>query len=213
MAGCFLGFALWEVTGSPLGYRSWAAFLLFALGTTVGLVVVGFLGILIVHGLRRWRLQGERYPLVLARKCARQEGEVVKEGPTTIWYSGQADPGPMIQAERARSRGRWESLLGGNVEVPSKLRILCFHQRKAFLHFHRRLFPALNLASMDGMYVIRPHRILTLCTDVAPCRVSQPEKTVRSLAVRSLLEALQGSIMAPLAGERDLQLVGVWRRP
>src|SRR5205823_6207351 len=110
---------------------------------------------------------GERYPLALARKCANQEGEVVKEGSTTIWYSGWADPVPMIREQTETARGRFGSLLGESAVSQPPVRILCFHERSAYVRSQMRLFPGIDFASMDGLHLGRPHHLSTLCTDEA----------------------------------------------
>ena len=61
------------------------------------------------------------------------------------------------------------------------------------MSFHARLFPGVDFASKDGLYLGRPYHAFKLCTDAAPCRLSESEKKVRSLSGYSLLEATWGS--------------------
>ena len=94
---------------------------------------------------------------------------------------------------RWRPHRRFEKLLGGTTVAELPLRIFVFHDRGAFLRFHMRIFPALDLASCDGLYQGHPYRLLTLCTAPAPGRISNPQHTTRSLAAYALLESVWGS--------------------
>jgi hypothetical protein len=62
-------------------------------------------------------------------------------------------------------------------------RILCFEKRSAFLAFLQPFIAHLPNWSktIDGIYIRSPYRILTFCTEEVPCRVLDPDKTIRTL--------------------------------
>jgi hypothetical protein len=177
---------------------SWLAMAFLALGAIVGLLAV-IIVVLVLSSLVRFRrLRNERYALAFAAKCAGREGEVVKshDGTTTVWYSGWTDPAPMILEQRDTARGRFAAF-EGETRPGAPIRVFCFDKRDAFLRFHMRIFPDLNFASLDGIYLARPHRMFTLCTEMASCRVTDPEKTARSLWTYAFLEDVVGLLPMP----------------
>jgi hypothetical protein len=115
----------------------------------------------------------------------------VKEGPTTIWYSGPDDPVPMLREQMEAARRRFGALTGEARTKPA-LRILVFHDRGEFLRFHTRIAPGIDLASFDGLYLGDARRVSTLCTAPAACRITEPDRTIRSLIAYALLESVWG---------------------
>lgn len=140
---------------------------------------------------RQRRLRSDRGAIAAARRSAGEEGEVVRAGNSIIWYSGGYDPTPMIGAQTALARRRFEAMTGLAV-ADAPLRALVFHDRGAFLRFHRRLYPGIDFASFDGLYWLGVRRLCTLCTAPAPCRVSDVERTTRSMAAHALMESVWG---------------------
>ena len=138
------------------------------------------------------RLRSERGILAVVRKCAGQDGELVKEGTWSIWYSGTDDPLLMLREQMETARRRFENLLGGAPVAEPPLRIFVFHDRRAFLRFHMRLFLGADLGSCDGVYQEHPYRIFTLCTAPAPGRIVDAKHTTLSLFAYALLESVWG---------------------
>ena len=206
------GVILSESVSRRLGLNYWMGILLVALGTIVALFIAMVVALVVFATLRRRKLQDERSTLAMVRKCAGQEGEVVKEDQTTIWYSGQTSPVPMILEQRECARGRFDRIVGEGVTTIPPLRIFVFHERRAFSRFHVSIF-GFNVDSLDGVYLPRPFHMFTLCTDEA-CRVTEPARTVRSLHGYPWLEAVWGpqpppwlqlgvSRAAAFGGDRD----------
>ena len=54
-----------------------------------------------------------------------------------------------------------------------------------------------NLWHLDGLYLHRPLRTITWTTEVSPYRLSEPERTARSLFGFALLDELKGFLLPP----------------
>ena len=169
-------------------FRMLLVFLAVFFAVVIGMAMFLFLArMLLVR-----RLGSERGTLALVRKCAGQEGDLVKEGIWSIWYSGTDDPLLMLRKQVETARRCFEGLLGGAVVAERTFRIFVFHDRGAFLRFHMRIIPGADFASNDGLYLGHPHRIFTLCTALAPCRITDRQRTTRSLVAYALLESVWG---------------------
>ena len=60
------------------------------------------------------------------------------------------------------------------------------------MRFHQRLVAGIDLTTLDGLQLGAPYRLITLCTAPAPCRITDPERTIRLLAAYVLLESAWG---------------------
>ena len=146
--------------------------------TLAMLMILGY-SVLLVRGRR---LRSEHGALAMVRKAAGRDGQVVKDGPWTIWYSGPDDPVPMLREQMEAGRRRFATLTGAADVAGPPLRFFVFHDRGAFLTFHSRIVAGVDFSSYDGFYVGAPYSLITLCTAPAPRRVTDPEGTVRMWA-------------------------------
>ncbi len=192
---CFVGLLLWAYAGRRLGPVPWVTLPLLALGGTAGLIALAVVARLVVVRLRLGLMGPERLILARARRVAGREGEVVSDGPSTIWYSGPNDPTPMLAEQMADIRGRFESVLAAPCEALPPLRILVFGRRDALVAYHRQ--DPSDLWGLDGVYLPAPWRTATLCTEAVPFRLHDPERTARSLFAYYLLESYVGSFPRP----------------
>jgi hypothetical protein len=87
----------------------------------------------------------------------------------------------MQQMEATRTR--LESLITRELVSQPPPRILCFEKRSAFQKFLQPSFAHLStwLKTLDGIYLVPPHRILALCTEDVPGRVLDRDKTTHAL--------------------------------
>jgi predicted RNA-binding Zn-ribbon protein involved in translation (DUF1610 family) len=194
MAALVPGFMLGSVVGSLLGLSDEIAILL----TIVASVVV-FVGLLfLVAILRARRLRTERFVLKLATKAAGEEGEVVRSGSTTVWYSGPTNPAPVLMEKLESTRLQLESLLGREVGSPPFLRILCFRKRRGFEAFFRPFTVPIShyMKTLSGLYFRQPNRILGICDEELPHLISDQDKTAVTLFCTYFLEALPGNPLA-----------------
>lgn len=171
------------------------------LGTWIGLVAqalvifvtaVGALVLILlaVQMRRKYQLRGEHGTLSMARRSAGREGDVIRDGPWTIWYSGPSDPAPALLQQLDAGIRRLEALTGGaSIRVPPT-RVLIYEDRDRFLNFHRRILGNLDLAPVDGLQLSHPYHLITLCTAPPPFRSAQPDTILR------LLAAYQGAAAA-----------------
>ncbi len=189
----FFGAVVLPLAGGPSAFGTfWINSLLFVLGS----IAVPFLALVVIvvaiQLLRHRRLRSERGAIAMARKWAGRDGEIVEEGPSTIWYSGPDDPVPMFREQMEAARRRFETLTGDTAVTQPPRRILVFHDRGVFLTFHRRILAGIDFASIDGIQLGLPYQLITLCTAPAPCRITDPERTIRSLAAYALLDSVWG---------------------
>ncbi len=192
------GFILPNILNSHFGINYWIALPLVIVATIIGFVAVIFVVLVLLNVMRAGRLKDERYVLALARKAAGDDGEVVRCGPATVWYSGPTNPAPLLMEQMEATRGRLEALLGREI-VSQPPRILCFRERRAFEAFLNPLFSlVLNwIKTLDGVYIRPPHRILAICTDEVPCRVLDTDMTARTLFCSDFfLEVSPGDVAA-----------------
>jgi hypothetical protein len=155
-----------------------------------------FLRLLLRDRKARWLLD-ETMTVRGAREVADEEGTVVEDGPTAIWYSGPDDPTPMLREQSALARDRFATILGANDLAAPPVCVLCFHDRGAFHRFHARHMPGADLTTRDGIYFSRPVGLFTLCTAAASGRVSDPKTAAGSLYGFALLEQACGSLPEP----------------
>jgi len=187
IVGIVAGFILWDLVGLRLGVSYWIALPLVIVATVVGLpaafIVAVFLVLVSVSEVRARRLKSEPCVLARARKASGEEGEVVRHGPLTVWYSGSTNPVPLLMEQMEATRSRFESLLGRETGSTFPLRILCFRKRSAFGAFLKPFVAnILNyFKTVDGIYYSRPHRILTLCAEEVPYSILNPDQTARVL--------------------------------
>jgi len=183
IVGLIAGFVLPVFVGSHFGISYWIALPLVFMAAMIGIAAVVFVALVLRNLVRARRLTGEPYVLASARKASGEEGEVMRSGPVTVWYSGSTNPVPLLMEQMEATRSRFESLLGREMGNQPPLRILCFWKRNAFEAFVWPFTAHLLswLKTRDGIYFRRPLRILTLCTDPVPYRVNDPDKTARGL--------------------------------
>ena len=148
---------------------------------------------LLTRAQRLRRLLSEPTTFAMARQCAGEAGEIVRDGPLTIWFSGSTDPAPMLREQEGVSRVRFEALIGEPLVEQAPLRIVCFHDRAAFQKFNAQLLPGIDYTSEDGIYFPRPWKMLTLCTDESPGRITDPRVVSRSLFAYLLMEQVFGA--------------------
>ncbi len=109
------------------------------------------------------------------------EGEVVRSGTTTFWYSGATSPVPALIERMEATYKRLEVLLGKSGTSLPPVRVFCFDNRAAFDAFHRPFFLThwAFFKSLDGVYFASRHRLVTVCTDSVPYRVVIPEAMIQ----------------------------------
>jgi hypothetical protein len=199
MVGMIPGLMFGNFVGSRLGLSYQIAVPLIAVATVVVAVAVHFA----VFVLRFRRLGSEPFVLKLAGKAAGEDGEVVKSGATTVWYSGPTNPSPLLMEQMESTRSGLESLMGRKIGSPPFLRILCFRKRSGFEAFVRPFTAHVShfMRTVDGLYFPQRVRIATLCEEELPHHVSDQAKTARSLFCLCFLEALPGSSLANWAKE------------
>ena len=115
----------------------------------VALVAGFFVWKLIRFSRRSAKIRGllnEEGTWSLARRCAGEDGTVVRDGPLTIWYSGPEDPVPMLREEIAAVHRRFETLLGETDIVDPPIRVIGFHDRDAPEVLPGAAFPGTDLA-------------------------------------------------------------------
>lgn len=174
------------------GPSPWISVLAAAVVIFIGILAALVLLLAAVQMRRRIQLRGERGTLSLARRAAGREGDVIRDGPWTIWDSGPSDPAPKLLEQLDAGIRRLEDLTGGTpIAVPST-RVLIFEDREWFLSFHRRIVGSLDLAGVDGMQFAHPVHLITLCTAPAPFRSANPEARLCLLAAYQGVAAAWG---------------------
>ncbi len=189
--------ALFVFARSMIESRNW-----IGLGFAGLLSIAGFAYAwgLIVWLLRNRRLSGlldESAALATARACAGEEGTIVKDGSTTIWYSGPDEPVPMLRKENAAAHRRFTAMVGDITIPDSSLCILCFHDRDALAKLYKTLFPHLDFSKQLGVCFQRPWNIITLCTGLVPGHLDDPRLLAGSLYCSMLIEQVFGQLSAP----------------
>jgi hypothetical protein len=196
--------------------------LLFALPALVLLFFAWKLIPFLINSRKLQSVLGEEAALAKARACAGEDGNVVRVGPTTIWYSGPDDPVPILQDEILASHRRLEDLLGETAIADPPLTILCFHDQAALLNLYKSLYPKLELTAYLGVYLQRPWNIMALCTGTVAGRLDDARSSLGSLYCLVLLEQsvgqlsaswLQAGLVASLSAEHNRgDLLGLNRR-
>jgi hypothetical protein len=186
------------MVGPPIVRKGdWTGLPAFLLVVLVAVLLGGLLMRFWIRSQKVGGLMREEETLARARQCAGEEGTVAQEGPATVWYSGPADPVPMLREEIAGAHRRFATLLA-ETDIPDPpIRILCFHERDALLKFYEASFPGIDLAAQVGLYLQRPWCLLLLCTTEIPGRIDNPRLQAGSLYVVVLLEQVYGSLPAP----------------
>ena len=99
----FLVFMFQDFARLPRGASYWMALPFIIAAVMLGLVVVIFAVLIVVAStinvVRARRFKSEPYVLAVARKAAGEEGELIRSGPMTIWYSGKANPVAMLMEQ------------------------------------------------------------------------------------------------------------------
>jgi hypothetical protein len=181
--GLFAGFMVPVFAGSHFGITYWLAVPLVVVATLVGLPAVLFVVLVSLTLIRGSRMRGEAFILASARKAAGDDGEVLRPAQATVWYSGPTNPVPQLIQQMEATRTRLESLITRELVSQPPPRILCFEKRSAFQKFLQPSFAHLStwLKTLDGIYLVPPHRILALCTEDVPGRVVDRDKTTHAL--------------------------------
>ncbi len=189
-----IGLPFWNPLVARAGLFSWILYPLLAFGAVLGLLVALFATGTIVIAIRNWRLRFERPVLARARKCAREEGTIARIGPLTIWWSGPIDPVPLVTEQMETICKRFERLVDQPVDARA-LRVLVFHQRRAFIDFHRNVVA--DTGTIDSVYSAGPARLFTLTTGVPRFRLIDDARSLRSGLVLYLLETLIEALPSP----------------
>jgi predicted RNA-binding Zn-ribbon protein involved in translation (DUF1610 family) len=193
-----VGSFIFSGSGGP---RSDASTALRIFLLVVGFFVAGFSAfavfVVLNYYLRRRQLRSERSTLAAARKCTGQEGEVVADGPLTVWYSGPDDPLPMLREQFESARRRFERLTPATAAIDAPCRIFVFHDHRAFIRFHERSFPGVDFGTFSSLYLERPYRLATLCLEPGIGAILETERTIRSIGAYALLESVLGPAPTP----------------
>jgi hypothetical protein len=176
--------------------RNWTGLILTGLILIAGLFYARKLIVWLIGSRSLSGLLDEASAFAKARACAGEEGTVVKDGSTTIWYSGPDDPVPMLREEKAAAQLRFATLLGETDIPDSRLCVLCFHDRDALTKLHKTLFPALDFSAQLGAYLQRPWNIMTLCTGLVAGRLDDPRLLAGSLYCSILVDQVFGQLSA-----------------
>ena len=186
-----IGLPLWNPLVARVGLLSWIFYPLLAFGATLSWLLAVFATIAIFIVIRNWRLRFDRPVFARARKSARDEGTIARIGPLTIWWCGPTDPVPLVAAQMEAMRRSFVLLVDQPVDAPA-LRVLVFHERRAFSRFHGNAVA--DHSAIECLYSGRPARLLTLATEVPRFRAIDDSRCLRSGFVLYLLEALWGSL-------------------
>ncbi|MHB1561814.1 MAG: hypothetical protein ACYC61_30560, partial [Isosphaeraceae bacterium] len=178
--------------GGFFGTSPWIGVLVAAVVIFVGIVAALVMLVLVVNLWRRLQFRSERSTLKVARRAAGREGDVIRDGPWTIWYSGPGEPAPELLQQLDAGIRRLEALTGGTpIRVPPT-RVLIHEDRDHFLNFHRRILGGLDLVPVDGVQLSHPYHLITLCTAPPPFRTAQPDALLRLLAAYQGVAAAWG---------------------
>jgi predicted RNA-binding Zn-ribbon protein involved in translation (DUF1610 family) len=184
-------------TRSMFESGNWTGLILIAPLLIVGSYFSWKLIRLLIRSRRLTGFLDETAFLAQARACAGEEGTIVKDGSTTIWYSGPDDPVPMLRQENAAVNRRFTAMIGER-EIPDRpLRVLCFHDRDALARLFKALFPYLDFSAQLGVYLQRPWNVMTLCTGSVAGRLDDPHMLAGSLYCTILVERVFGQLSAP----------------
>ena len=194
LVGVFAWFMVGNFVSSRLGVSHWIALPLIIVATIIVFLAVFVAVIFAVLILRRRRLQSEPFVLGLARQFAGEEGNVVRSGSTTVWYSGPTDPAPVLFQQMEFARSHLESLAGREIGHPPFLRILCFRKRAGFDAFVSPFTNALShyMKFVDHLYVPQPFRILVICDEELPYLVSDKDNSAAVVFCQFFMEVLPG---------------------
>jgi hypothetical protein len=194
LVGIFGWLMLGNFVSSLLGISHWIVLPLLIVATIIVSLVVFMAVIFAVFILRRRRLQREPFVLGLARQFAGEEGNVVRSGSTTVWYSGPTNPVPVLLQQMEFARSHLESLAGREIGHPPFIRILCFQKRAGFDAFVRPLTNAFShyMKIVDHLYVPQPFRILIICDEELPYLVSDKDNSAAMAFCQFFMELLPG---------------------
>ena len=181
---------------SMIESRNWTGLILTGLISIAGLFYARKLIVWLIGSRSLSGLLDEASAFAKSRACASEEGTIVKDGSTTIWYSGPDDPVPMLREEKAAAQLRFAALLGETDIPDSRLCVLCFHDRDALTKLYKNLFPALDFSAQLGVYLQRPWNIMTLYTGSLAGRLDDPRLLAGSLYCSILVEQVFGQLCA-----------------
>jgi hypothetical protein len=146
--------------------------------------------------LRLQRYKGEPYVLKRAGKSAGEEGEVVRSGTTTVWYTGPTNPAPLLMEQMGSTRSQLGAVTGTEVGSPPFLRILCFRKRSGFEAFVEPFTMLFSMKTQNVLFVPQPYRILAICDEDILRRIREQDETARSLFCPYFMEVLPGNPLA-----------------
>jgi hypothetical protein len=187
----FVTYMLAGAIGFPVfGWAYWLALLL----TLAAMNALFVASLLMIHVVRSRLLTSEPFILKRAAKCAGEKGDVVRSGTTTLWYSGPTNPAPLLMEGMESTRSRLHSITGSEAMQPPFLRVLLFRKRAGFEKFVRPFTaPIPHYArNLSCIYLVQPHRIITICEEDLPFQISHPEANVRMLCGYHFMETLPG---------------------
>jgi hypothetical protein len=172
-----------DSASSQLGVSTWVAVPLLTLATMALFIITLFLALVLIYFVRTSRLRSEGYVVALARHASGEKGDIERSGPLTIWWSGPSRPVPLLIEQMEVMRSRMQALIGAEIGGQHPLRILCFRSRSGFEAFLKPFATVLltMLKTFDGIYLRRPYRVFTMCTEEVPYNVLDPETTARIL--------------------------------
>jgi hypothetical protein len=185
----FIALPLWNPMVARFGGLSWIIFPILSLGAVLGLLIVIFGALILILLAHIWRQRFEKPALALARKCARDEGTVVRSDPLTIWWSGTVEPVPMLTEQLQIVRRHFEQLIEEPLDTPL-VRVLVFEERRAYAAYHRNTVSDKGI--YDCIYLPQPIRTITLSTEIPHFRLSDPARSARFGFALYLLENFKG---------------------
>ncbi|HWE38157.1 MAG TPA: hypothetical protein VG406_16425 [Isosphaeraceae bacterium] len=185
-----VGVRLSDFVAAHFGDWYWVALPLVSAGAVVGAIVLLILALIVVTRVRHRLLRREHLALARARKVTGEDGELVRTGTRTVWYSGTVDPVPLLTDAEEAVRRRATAMLGESVGRRTPLRILCFHRREGLLAYD--VSRLTKLCNFDGLRDPGPATTFVLSTEVVPHRLASPEATARTLFAGALIEDLKG---------------------
>ena len=188
-----IGLPFWKPLVARVGLFSWILYPLLAFGAALSFLVAVFATIAIFIVIRNWRLRFDKPAFARARKSARDEGTIARIGPLTIWWSGPTDPVPLVTEQMETMRRSFERLVDQPVDTPA-LRVLVFHERRAFSAFHGNIVA--DNSEIECLYSGRPARLFTLTAEIPRFRATDDSGCLRAGFVLYLLETLRGSLSA-----------------
>jgi Zn finger protein HypA/HybF involved in hydrogenase expression len=178
----------WIVSWFLVATPRWVQLPIAAFLVIGGLRLALWLGRFLIAVSKVRTLLSESAALAKARQSAGEDGTLVTEGPLTIWHSGRTDPVPMLLEQIDVAKTQFESFAGEPPSSEITLRVLCFHDRDAFLRFHSWLLHGVDKSHQDSLYFTRPWSTITLCSAESVHRVVDPAAVARLCFARAFVE-------------------------